>query len=1152
MSAVVSPEQRSPETTAYDASRYSSAVDWTKTCVLINGRPVTIASAEFQYFRVPDRERWRPILADIKGMGFNTVRLYIHWGYHSPAEGVYNFRGNRDIEYLLNICTELELFVVVAPGPYICAEVQAGGFPIWLLAKRELRVRHLAVTQIGMIKKWDQRWHDYCADYFRRIVRMLLPYERTTNPNGCIIALQVENELRQRGLIAFGGDDDEIRLLCEAAREVGSTVPLFHNDDSPIGSWSSGEEYRSVKKLGAKTGITAYRTDLYGFDLYFTFPPGDRSGDLSSLQIGMVEACGVSSCINMCGVGGAGLGGSDTPGLSCLYDKGRKHAPPPPLGWSTANQMESSVDCLERKMEKFGGSARDAPNIVAEAQVGWINQWGRMRSYDDVYNFFGDQFSATLQFSLMSQGITFINHYIAYGGTNHGTVGDAEVYSSYDYSAFIREYGLLSGRGRKLRMAMLFARSFSDFGLSNSMLSQKSTRRSRAVASVKSTAKLAQVAVREAVQHERPPFEPPMEDAAPRTYAFLRNIKEDKLRFNLIVDNLVLPARLGKCESLIAPLYHGLGGNISIFACTVPVVCRTEYYGSELWVLRVRPSEVGRLVLTIDGKQRGGRQGVLAKWASFDPASEHPSGELFATDQDPGAATSLLSAPLEELPLAGQDSLASAGNPLGLKTSTEEVGLCFSVSFASKESCIVSLRDVSEDGSLKPFLRLICLTEKDANSFSADLNGNDAYKSGSTMKPFCAAWGVSNLSFLPNGSLNIGFGVQDEGAILYAVKEGKDGRTPEQFQPGPAAAVELLPGLFFHQVPANALPVSATQGVDWGNPLSRDFELPIENWMARSVSWSDDVLWRRISYEQRDPLDHCMTSGHVAYRLRFRSRSQRGSIVINARHSAVMWCNGKTVGDQICYSHNLASAGAMHGIDLHHAGKVRHDLSDVMQHGPDANGFHEVIILVLSMGQSRSPFLLNDARNKRGLLSARLSRSTRVSDVSWEIAGVDVTRTDDAYGTSGLPLEDEAISSNVDSDFMASRGPELKADAGVTYFRGTFKVPVNSVDGGTLRYPLRLKLLSGAKVRVMIWVNTLFMGRYVESLGPQNDFYVPEGLIKQSSQNVVVIAAYGPVDTNLSVRMLPWVVDADSGNLDERNGQVYALRMANFAMGGEK
>lgn len=1142
--------ERSQEATCYDAAKYGHIIDWTHTSILINGHPVSIVSAEFQYFRVPDRERWLPLLTDIKSMGFNTVRLYIHWGYHCPAEGVYNFRGNRDIDYLLSLCVKLQLFVIVAPGPYICAEVQAGGFPIWLIAKRDLRVRHMACPPLGMFKNWDQRWHEYCADYMRKIVSMLVKWERTTNPDGCIIAMQIENELRQKPFLGPGGIDDEIRLLCQISRDHGSTVPFFHNDDSPLGSWSAGNDYRSLTKAGAKTGFRAYRTDFYGFDLYFTFPPGDRSGDLSSVQVGMLEGFGISACLNWCGIGGAGVGGSDTKCISCLYEKKTKHAPPPPLGWALAKQMESYVDVLEDVLLGFEGSSRYAPPIVAEAQVGWINQWGRMRTYDDTYNFFGDQFSATLQNSLMAQGIFVVNHYIAYGGTNHGTIGDTEVYSSYDYSAFIREFGLLSGRGRMLRQSALFSRSFADVGFSNTVRSSTCAPSVSPVkASVKATVPEALIMVRDAVLMEGVPNRTRQDSSNLGSFAFLRNLKEESLRFNLIVENVVVPCSLGKCESFVAPLYHALDQcAYSIFACTIPVLCRATYDGCEMWILRVKNDDTGKLILRCESDEKPGRRGVTINWARIlgeGVDKGYRNGEMTVTDQDEGAATSMLSRPLEKEPLVYNELASKSGAPVAARSSTEECGFCITFSFRVDAAYVMSVRDVSSASRDKPILRLVCLTNDDAKTFSADLATSDSF----IQKParrFSASWGGTNLCFSSEDILEAGFTANDEGKQLILLRDGED--KPERFTPCCTEVTSVLPGLWTHEIAKNTLEKALMQNDTDISPLSKSFELQIEKWSMRDVNWREDVMWTAISYDNRDPLDHFMTSGHVAYRVRFRCSKSRGSIVLNIRHSAVIWCNGKAVGTQICFSHNMMSAGAMHAIDVSYAGKKRHDLTPGLRVGPDERGMHEVIILVLSMGQSRSPFLLNDMRNKRGLLSARLSSRMQASEVRWDIAGVDVTQGDDAYGCSGLPLEDEANTVSLEHGFVNVSGPEVKADDGIVFYRGNFKVPANSVVGGSVRYPLRVQIGSGASVRVMIWVNTLFLGRYVEPLGPQNDFYIPEGLIKQNKDNLIVLGVYGAVDTFVSVRILPWIVDLDSGNRDDENGQVYAMQTVKFAL----
>ncbi len=838
----MSPSLRASEPSAFDNATYGSRIDWTTTSLLIDGRPIVVVSAEFHYFRVPDRERWRPLLTALKGAGFNAVRLYFHWGYHCPAPGIFNFRGNRDIDYLLTLCKELHLFVIAAPGPYICAEVQAGGFPIWLVAKRHLRIRHLARPPFGLKKVFDQEFHSHCVDYMRQIMPILIKYERTRCEDGPIIALQIENELREQLIFGIGGLDEELRLIAEVARTCGSTVPFFHNDDSPIGSWSSGRQRRSLTKFGKSSGPPAYRTDMYGFDLYFTFPPGDKSGDRSSLQVGMVELCGISSCINMCGIGGTGVGGSDTDCITCCYYHNLKHSPPPQAGWAKAGQMPPAVDCLEKNFAKMGGSANNCPTICAETQVGWINQWGRLRDYDDVYSFFGPDFSATLQVSLAAQGVNIINHYMAYGGTNHGSIGDTEVYSSYDYSAFIREYGMLSGRGRNLRQVILFIRSFAQTGFANTETLREAggASKSRAFSRVKTTLPGALVAVRETVYSNkailRDGTQAPM-------FAFLRNLNGDNSgRFNVFVDDVVVPVYLPVNQAAIAPLYYPLSEpGWTIFASTVPVICREVYAGSELWVLRVREAEKGRVVFRVDPALQTSGHALLAQWAllHFSRTTSNPvDGVVRASDMDEGAATSFLSAPLEELPLSEFDMFGDSRAPVAVRASTESVGQCFSMAFAGTGSSVVA---VTIAGADRPLIRFLCLTERDADTFAADITSEDPYLAPHLKTtPFAAAWGVSQLSFTPAQTLEVAHNAGHLDSTVYLLRDSDDGRIPEQFMPVSSAAVQkVLPNLFVHSIPRESVAVALQHGVEKGNPLDRSFEVQMDGWTKRVMDWKE-------------------------------------------------------------------------------------------------------------------------------------------------------------------------------------------------------------------------------------------------------------------------------------------------------------------------
>ena len=47
---------------------------------------------------------------------------YLEWSLHEPEPGSWNWIGDADISEFLKIAQEEDLFVLLRPGPYICAE----------------------------------------------------------------------------------------------------------------------------------------------------------------------------------------------------------------------------------------------------------------------------------------------------------------------------------------------------------------------------------------------------------------------------------------------------------------------------------------------------------------------------------------------------------------------------------------------------------------------------------------------------------------------------------------------------------------------------------------------------------------------------------------------------------------------------------------------------------------------------------------------------------------------------------------------------------------------------------------------------------------------------------------------------------------------
>lgn len=102
---------------------------------LLNGEPFVVKAAEIHYPRIP-KEYWEHRIKMSKALGMNTICLYVFWNFHEPEEGKYDFTGQKDIAAFCRMAQENGMYVIVRPGPYVCAEWEMGGLPWWLLKKK--------------------------------------------------------------------------------------------------------------------------------------------------------------------------------------------------------------------------------------------------------------------------------------------------------------------------------------------------------------------------------------------------------------------------------------------------------------------------------------------------------------------------------------------------------------------------------------------------------------------------------------------------------------------------------------------------------------------------------------------------------------------------------------------------------------------------------------------------------------------------------------------------------------------------------------------------------------------------------------------------------------------------------------------------------
>ncbi|KAF2766987.1 hypothetical protein EJ03DRAFT_390675 [Teratosphaeria nubilosa] len=354
----------------------STAVEWDKYSLLVNGERVFIFSGEFHYERLPVPELWRDVLQKYKSNGLNAVSVYFFWSFHSPRKGVYDFSTPaRDVQHFLDIAKEVGLYVIARPGPYCNAETNGGGLALWG-----------SDGSLGKLRTSDETYHQAWLPWIAAIGEILAKNQVTQGGN--VILNQIENELQE----VIHSATNTLVLYMEqietATRNAGIVVPFTHNEKGERSmSWST--DYENVG--GA--------VNIYGLDSY----PG---------------------------------------GLSCT-------------------NINSGFRVLRNYYQWFQNYSYTQPQYLAEFEGGYLQRWGTY-FYDQCLAEHDPAFADVFYKNNIGQRVTLQNLYMAFGGTNWGNLGAPVVYTSYDYSAPLRETREVGAKFKQTKLIGLFTRVSQD------------------------------------------------------------------------------------------------------------------------------------------------------------------------------------------------------------------------------------------------------------------------------------------------------------------------------------------------------------------------------------------------------------------------------------------------------------------------------------------------------------------------------------------------------------------------------------------------------------------------------------------------------------------------------------------------------------------
>ncbi|MBR6162474.1 beta-galactosidase [bacterium] len=340
-------------------------IEYDKYSLIIDGKRTFIRSGAFHYFRSPGSELAQDRFRKLKACGYNTVDIYFYWQYHSDKRGECDFSGIKDVRKVLQAAKDCGLFVIARPGPFINAEVSAGGFPLWFFEDKTIIPRN----RVGTEYQYSPKYMELIKEWYDTIIPIINEFDN-------IILFQIENEYATDEM-----DEEYMKELYEMARERGVKCPIFHNDAFFAGLWADV-------------------VDIYALDLY--------------------------PYIN------------------------------PKQNWKKDHFCFDTLDNVE---DIFRCANPNTPPFVAEMQAGWFDKWDGL-GYDHIREALGDEHINIMTKTALSQGVTMFNHYMAVGGTSWGNIASDEVYTSYEFTAPINEYGSFNPNFYKVKEINSFLKSF--------------------------------------------------------------------------------------------------------------------------------------------------------------------------------------------------------------------------------------------------------------------------------------------------------------------------------------------------------------------------------------------------------------------------------------------------------------------------------------------------------------------------------------------------------------------------------------------------------------------------------------------------------------------------------------------------------------------
>ncbi|XP_057728689.1 beta-galactosidase 5-like isoform X1 [Arachis stenosperma] len=198
-------------------------VTYDRKSLLINGGRRILISGSIHYPRSTP-QMWEDLIRKAKHGGLDVIDTYVFWNVHEPSPGKYNFEGRYDLVNFIKTVQKVGLYVNLRIGPYVCAEWNFGGLPVWLKYVPGISFR----TDNGPFKAAMQ-------SFTQKIVQMMKSENLFQSQGGPIILSQIENEYGPERRAMGAAGHAYINWAAKMAVGLGTGVPwvMCKETDAP-------------------------------------------------------------------------------------------------------------------------------------------------------------------------------------------------------------------------------------------------------------------------------------------------------------------------------------------------------------------------------------------------------------------------------------------------------------------------------------------------------------------------------------------------------------------------------------------------------------------------------------------------------------------------------------------------------------------------------------------------------------------------------------------------------------------------------------------------------------------------------------------------------------------------------------------------------